>query len=312
MHFCLLCASPYSIWARRRSLWYIALLPVFFSPFVISHRLSSNVIRLFYWTSHCTISHSVSMLRESKCRFWFWRTTEKLGDKRIIDDEFEWRAAVAMVALRGYRPVQNITFYIINSVEEEITLWGHKFELFALYATQEVTTWSCFLYSTFHTRDNSNNNNKNHKKDDVQFRSIWLSCVCGFFPPVCFQTITSCTTELHDHSQRQFLLLFSAFFAHFDYNECLPFANCWRYITIHSVNSITNLIDLIIFFCSLGDGSRKWPLPTRNIGISLLISPQAMDLKNFQSRYLATNKQKHLRVEKCNHQIECIEIGCNS
>lgn len=66
------------------------------------------------------------------------------------------------------------------------------------------------------------------------------------------------------------------------------------------------------FFCSLGDGSRKWPLPTRNIGISLLISPQAMDLKNFQSRYLATNKQKHLRVEKCNHQIECIEIGCNS
>lgn len=49
----------------------------FFLPFVISHRLSSNVIRLFYWTSHCTISHSVSMLRESKCRFWFWRTTEK-------------------------------------------------------------------------------------------------------------------------------------------------------------------------------------------------------------------------------------------
>lgn len=306
MHFCLLCASPYSIWARRRSLWYIALLPVFFcrSLFHIGfHRMSFDCF--------IELPTAQSVIRFQCCGnqnadFDSDVRQKKLGDKRIIDDEFEWRAAVAMVALRGYRPVQNITFYIINSIEKEITLWGHKFELFALYATQEVTTWSCFLYSTFHTRDN-----KNHKKDDVQFRSIWLSCVCGFFPPVCFQTITSCTTELHDHSQRQFLLLFSAFFAHFDYNECLPFANCWRYITIHSVNSITNLIDLIIFLFARW-GSRKWPLPTRNIGISLLISPQAMDLKNFQSRYLATNKQKHLRVEKCNHQIECIEIGCHS
>lgn len=78
-------------------------------------------------------------------RFWF--------DSKRYKNEINVLFAHSVRGGGSTQGHNGILHFIINSIEKEIPLWGHKFELFALYNTlcaQEVTnTKTCFLCSSF-------------------------------------------------------------------------------------------------------------------------------------------------------------------